>query len=235
MEYQNKIQKHKSVDEIDKIETELSGFNSKSCKIEDFKKYIEKKNEINLKLKDEYKNTIYRKYKWYSFINRKRSEDNLLNKIEKVYGKDLIMVYGDWSIGKQMRNFISTPNKGLKKKMSTRFKTYSIDEFRSSLINYKTLKKTENLYLPDRQGTLRKKHSILTYKTENNRQGCINRDKNAVNGMRIITKYFIEHGERHPVYKRESKKDSEKKAIDLEAQKKEPNKKEKKTEKTQRT
>jgi hypothetical protein len=46
-----------------------------------------------------------------------------------------------------------------------------------------------------------------------------------VNGMRIITKYFIEHGERHPAYKRESKK-----AIDLEARKKESNK-EKKREK----
>ena len=136
------------------------------------------------------------------------------------------MVYGDWSVGKQMRNFISTPNKGIKKKMSTRFKTYSIDEFRSSLINYKTLEKTENLYLRDRQGTLRKKHSILTYKTESGRQGCINRDKSAVNGMRIITKYFIEHRERHPAYKRESKK-----AIDLEAHKKEPNKKDKLTEK----
>ena len=136
------------------------------------------------------------------------------------------MVYGDWSVGKQMRNFISTPNKGIKKKMSTRFKTYSIDEFRSSLINYKTLEKTENLYLRDRQGTLRKKHSILTYKTESGRQGCINRDKSAVNGMRIITKYFIEHRERHPAYKRESKK-----AIDLEARKNEPNKKDKLTEK----
>jgi hypothetical protein len=43
--------------------------------------------------------------------------------------------------------------------------------------------------------------------------------------MYLITKFFIEHGERHPSYKRELKK-----AIDLEARKKDPNKKEKKRE-----
>ena len=217
LKYQKKIQKYKDENDITKIETQLSGFNSKSCSIDEFKKFIKKKNEVNIILKEKYKAKIFRKYKWYSFINIKRSEDNLLNKIEKVYGKDITLIYGDWSIGKQMRNFISTPNLGLKKKLATRFTIYSIDEFRTSKINYKSLKPTENLYLPDRKDILRKKHSILTYKTENGRQGCINRDKSAVNGMKLITTHFLETGNRHPEYKRENKQTI--KAIDLETRK----------------
>ena len=77
----------------------------------------------------------------------------------------------DWGKGKQMRNFISTPMIGLKRKLSERFKIYNLDEFRTSLLNYKNEEICKNLYLPDKKGTLRKLHSVLTYKMENNRYG----------------------------------------------------------------
>jgi hypothetical protein len=51
------------------------------------------------------------------FINKKRTQDNLLNIIEKTYSKNHKIIIGDWSIGKQMRNFISTPNLTLKRKL----------------------------------------------------------------------------------------------------------------------
>jgi hypothetical protein len=103
------------------------------------------------------------------------------------------MIYGDWSIGRQMSNFISTPNLGLKRKLGEYLKIYNIDEFRTSCLNSKTLTRCENMYLPDKKGVIRKKHSILTYEMENKRKGCINRDNNAVNNMINITKQFIEH------------------------------------------
>ena len=81
-------------------------------------------------------------------------------------------MYGDWSQGKQMRNFISTPMIGLKRKLRERFKIYNIDEFRrkrlvrfnsprTSCLNYKTETKCKNLYLPDKKGKLRKLHSVF--------------------------------------------------------------------------
>jgi hypothetical protein len=205
--YQKKVQKEKDISGTTLIESKLSNYNSKACNINDFKEYIKKKNEVNEMLTEEYLKPLYRKYKWYGYINRKRSEDNLSNKIEKVYGKDLVLIYGDWSIGKQMRNYISTPNIGLKKKLATRFRIYSIDEYLTSKINYKSMKEVENLYLPDRKGDLRKKHSILTYKTESRRMGCINRDKSAVNGMKLIGDYFMENRKRHPIYERKKAMD----------------------------
>ena len=92
-------------------------------------------NEVLYKL---YQNIKFRQYKWYSFINKKRTEDNMLNKIEKTYTKENIVIIGDWSIGKQMKNFISTPNLSLKRKLQERFRVYDIDEYRTSCLNYKT-------------------------------------------------------------------------------------------------
>ena len=51
----------------------------------------------------------------------------------------------------------------------------------------------------------RKIHSILTYKMENNRKGCINRDKNGCNNIQKVFKSYIETGERPEKYKREYK------------------------------
>ena len=118
-----------------------------------------------------------------------------------------IIVFGVWGIGKQtkMKNFISTPNLGLKRKLNEYFKVYSIDEFRTSQLNYKTEEICENLVLPDKKGVKREMHSILTFKMENKRLGCINRDKNSINNMKKLTDYFLVHKDRPEKYKRTTK------------------------------
>ena len=87
-----------------------------------------------------------------------------------------------------MSNFISTPNIALKRKLRERFKVYNIDEFRTSCINNKTKEESDNLWLQGKNKKLYKKHSILTYKMDNNRLGCIDRDKN---GCQNIKSYII--------------------------------------------
>ena len=44
-----------------------------------------------------YEKSKSRQYKWYSYLNRQRSEDNLMNKIKKEYGMDVTIFIGDWS------------------------------------------------------------------------------------------------------------------------------------------
>ena len=110
----------------------------------------------------------------------------MLNKIENKYGKEVKIIIGDWSIGKQMRNFISTPNLSIKRKLKTRFPIYNIDEFRTSCLNYITEEPCKNLYLPDKTNIERKMHSILTYKMKNKRLGCVNRDKNGCKNIQNL-------------------------------------------------
>ena len=98
--------------------------------------------------------------------------------------------------------FISTPNLSLKRKLQERFKVYDIDEYRTSCLNYKTEELCNNLYLPDKKNKERKMHSILTYKMENKRNGCINRDKNGCKNIQKVFNYYMEYNERPEKYKR---------------------------------
>ena len=205
LKYQRLLKNHKDKTHITKVEQTLNTFNSKSCNLDKFKEYIAKKLEVNEVVVPLYKDLPFRKYKWYAYINKKRSEDNMLNMIEKKYSKDHTIIIGDWSIGKQMRHFISTPNLSLKRKLKERFKVYNIDEFRTSCISYKTKDLCKNLYLPDKKGEDRKIHSILTYQMENNRKGCINRDTNGCRNIQHVFNYYKKTGKRPMKYSREYK------------------------------
>jgi len=193
---------------ITALEEELTQYNSKTCQLEKFKEYVTKKLQINQEIAPLYRDIKFRQYKWYAYINKKRTEDNMVNKIVKKYNKDHIVIIGDWSIGKQMRNFISTPNLTMKRKLQEKFKVYNIDEFRTSCLSYKTEEPCENLYLTfqnDPKQKPRKMHSILTYKMENQRKGCINRDKNGCKNIKKVFKCYMETGERPEKYRREYK------------------------------
>jgi len=80
--YQKKLQNYRQKNKILDIEKELEGYNSKSCQLEEFKKYVIKKNETNGKLFEKYEAKIFRQLKWYKYINTQRSEANLIKKIK---------------------------------------------------------------------------------------------------------------------------------------------------------
>jgi len=56
--------------------------------------------EIHISLVKLYQNPKLNKLKWYSFITKKRSETNLVNKIKNKFGKDVVLILGDWSMNK---------------------------------------------------------------------------------------------------------------------------------------
>jgi hypothetical protein len=203
--YLKLLQRYKNKCKISKIENELSNYNSKTCNYKKFKEFIFYKNKINNLLFDEYKAEIFRKYNWYSFLNKKKAEVNLIKKIKFHFGKKAIICFGDWSRGKQMKGIVSTPNLRLKKLIAKHFKVYELDEFKTSQINCYTGNKNDNLWLPDKKNKLRELHSVLTYQMDNKRLGCINRDVNAVNNMIYLVKYFIKYKSRPTIFTRDKK------------------------------
>ena len=62
----------------------------------------------------------------------KKSEEKFLNKVEKTYGKDIVLAYGNWSRRSQMKHFMPTMGAGLRKLLSKRFETISVGEYRTS-------------------------------------------------------------------------------------------------------
>jgi len=84
LKYNKLLQNYKDKTGISDIENYLSKYNSKTCDYNKFKKFIKYKNKINNVLLDEYKKDIFRKYKWYGYINKKKTESKLIIKIKKM-------------------------------------------------------------------------------------------------------------------------------------------------------
>jgi hypothetical protein len=204
LEINKKLQKYRDDNGISKKETYLCNYNSKSVNLKIFSEYVKAKNKINNELKEIYRDKIFRQQKWYSYINRQRTDDRILKKIEETFGKDIIIFFGDWSIGKQMKNFISTPNIRLKRLIAKHFLTYNLDEYKTSKLKSGIFEECENLSLPDKFGVERELHSVLTYNREiydiesnilKTFKSQINRDRNAKQNMLYIVDYFLKNKE----------------------------------------
>ena len=129
---------------IKELESELSNLSAKTTDTTKFKLYVKQKIKLKELIKKNEYNTYVSKLKWYGFINKKRHEDDLLNDLERIYGKDAVFILGDWSNRGNLK-YISTPNIGMKRLLSKRFKVYLIDEYNTSKLSYKTEEKCENL------------------------------------------------------------------------------------------
>ena len=117
------------------LETELSKYNRKTLEYNEFKKYIQKKNEVNIKLFKFYENYIFRKLKLNSYTNRLKSEQQLIKRFKKIFGepKDTIVCIGDWEQRKHRK--FKEPTKGIGFRNMFRksgFHVYLVDEFRTS-------------------------------------------------------------------------------------------------------
>ena len=75
-----KIRKFRTNNGLIELEKPLSEVSKKSCSLEGFKNYIMVKNEVNKKIGIVYSNTIFRKLKWYSFVEKRRYFDEMLRK-----------------------------------------------------------------------------------------------------------------------------------------------------------
>jgi hypothetical protein len=128
---------------------------------------------------------------------------NIINEIKSIYGEDAIMIIGD-NGGKNRIKLISVPNLGIKRLLKKHFKVFILDEFRSSIVNCKTNKVHTNMKLSF-NGSKRLMHSIFTYKMENKRMGCINRNKNACINFEKIVKSLLKKGERPLAFRRSVK------------------------------
>ncbi len=172
--------------------------------------YVKIKIEVNKKLKDFYEKDFIVKMKFRSYINKLRSEAKLVNNIKRLFmkgGKEVLLVYGDWSRQTQMRGCISTPCIGLKRMLAENFKIKNINEFRTSCLDRITFEKNKNAVVKCKNGKEKELHSVLVSKISETENGKFllrfqNRNRNAVLNMRTIFKNHLEKGERHKAFTR---------------------------------
>jgi hypothetical protein len=120
--------KHKIIEK----ETHLSFQNSKSVDYENFKTYLVEKNKLNKEVGEFYRKETWRKMKFRQYSYGKKSIDTFLNKIQEIFGSNILIGYGNWSRDTQMKHFMPTMNKGLRKQIHKRYDTITINEFNTS-------------------------------------------------------------------------------------------------------
>jgi len=116
-------------------ETEISKYNRKTLNITKFKKYIQKKSEINSILFVFYEKYIFRKLRLQSYRNTKRSEQKMLNNFKRIFGneKEVVVCFGDYEQKYQMKYKEATKGKGIRTLFrKAGFQTYLVNEFRTS-------------------------------------------------------------------------------------------------------
>jgi hypothetical protein len=82
-----------------------------------------------------YKKFIFRKLKLNSYLNRLKSEQKMINKIKKIFGKpeDTIICIGDFEQRKHMKFKEPIKGKGFRSLFrKNNYKVYLVDEFRTS-------------------------------------------------------------------------------------------------------
>ena len=79
-------------------------------------------------LADFYKRETWRKMKFRQYSYGKKSVDTFLNKIKETFGENILIGYGNWSRSTQMKHFMPTMNKGLRKLIHKKYDTITINE-----------------------------------------------------------------------------------------------------------
>jgi len=122
----------KKRNKITEKESHLSFQNSKSVDYEKFKKYLVEKDKLNKETLDFYQRDVWRKMKFRQYSYGKKSIDTFLNKIKETFGENILVGYGNWSRSTQMKHFMSTMNKGLRKQIHKKYDTITINECNTS-------------------------------------------------------------------------------------------------------
>ena len=113
-------------------ETHLSLQNSKSVDYNKFKMYLVEKDKLNKETTEFYKRDVWRKMKFRQYSYGKKSIDTFLNKIKETFGENILIGYGNWSRSSQMKHFMPTMNKGLRKLIHKKYDTITINECNTS-------------------------------------------------------------------------------------------------------
>jgi len=177
-------------------ETQLSFQNRKSVDYKKFKLYLVEKDKLNKETTEFYKREVWRKMKFRQYSYGKKSIDTFLNKIKKTFGENILIGYGNWSRSSQMKHFMPTINKGLRKLIHKKYYTITINECNTSkkccecnndLAYYKNNKGNNQFRLLVCSNCVRQEVKQTVFRT---------RDANSAINIMKLTQSWIENQER---------------------------------------
>jgi len=184
-------------------ESDLSVYNRKTIDHNRFSAFIKAKLLVNSKVMDFYQAQIFRKLKLNTYINTNKSEQWMMKKFEKSFGKPDKLVIGSGDCQQKKHRRHKEPTKGKRFRTLLRkegYKVYLTDEFKTSCQCSHCQKETEkcdkfrvrfdpSTKKPLEQRQTRLVHGLLIYKECGTLQ---NRDHNAAINITRLTRNAID-------------------------------------------
>lgn len=176
---------------IQEWESTLSDFSKKTLDIEKFKEYIKKKNELNNKISDFYRKTIFRKLKLNTYLNTLKSEQKMMNRFKEIYGEPnkATICIGDWCQLHQMKYKEPTKGKGFRDLFRKYgYEVYLVNEYNTSCKCSKCEGKCEKFRIRENPRPWRKGNIMVNgLLCCNTCKVLWNRDENSSNNIYIIS------------------------------------------------
>jgi hypothetical protein len=195
-------------------ETLLSTENSKSVDFTKFKNYLVEKQKLNEKVREFYQREVWRKMKFRAYSYGKKSIDTFLNKIKETFGDNLLIGYGNWSRSTQMKHFMPTMNKGLRKLIHKKYDTITINECNTSKKCCGCLQDLKYYRDKENKDVFRLLVCSNCVSCENKHTVFRTRDVNSAVNIRNITRCWVDKQSRPPVFQISSFTTSNKKEVE---------------------
>ena len=194
--------KEKKKNNIIEKETRSASQNGKSIDYEKFKTYLVEKDRLNKETTEFYKKDVWRKMKFRRYSYSKKSMDKFLNKIKKTFGENILIGYGNWSRKTQMKHFMPTLGRGLRKEIHKKYDTITINEINTSKKCCDCQKDLSYYKSPrDRKQQYRLLVCSECVRPEVKQNVFRARDFNAAINIKNIAKHWIEKQERPECFK----------------------------------
>ncbi|VBB17796.1 hypothetical protein YASMINEVIRUS_259, partial [Yasminevirus sp. GU-2018] len=145
-----------------------------SCDYDRCKEYIRVKNRINFELKEYYQKEIHRKLRWYSYLNKMRSDSNMINRFRAKFGppEKVVILMGDFSKTEVLKGSEPVKGKSVRRLFKNAgYELYLVNEYNTSRKMYKTgedlekFRKRESAK-PYKKGTINTVHGLLRIKSK---------------------------------------------------------------------
>ena len=113
-------------------------------------------------------------------MGKKRVFAKFFNKIKnKDDPREIIIAYGNGQFAPGGKGELSVPVKRAYKETKVRFKTELVDEFRSTIVNWKTDTQLHKVLKVGKDGQVVSVRGLLWYSTNDHKGKYVNRDENA--------------------------------------------------------
>jgi hypothetical protein len=107
---------------------------AKSCLLLHYSQYLRTRNAIANKLYAFYRLTVFRADRFDAWVGRRASEDRFASQIKNTFGKEAVIMYGNWGRSPNLKHQPPSPGIGLRRKLCSYFKVYLVHEAYTSSV-----------------------------------------------------------------------------------------------------